>query len=79
EISDTGSGIIPDDLPKIFEPFFTTRTTGTGLGLAIVRKAIHDHGGSITACSEPGKGTLFVISLPLDSSSESATSQYRLR
>ncbi len=66
EISDTGSGIAPGDLSKIFEPFFTTRTTGTGLGLAIVRKAIHDHGGQITTRSEPGKGTRFVISLPLD-------------
>jgi len=65
EISDTGSGIAPGDLSKIFEPFFTTRTTGTGLGLAIVRKAIHDHGGQITTRSEPGKGTRFVISLPL--------------
>jgi PAS domain S-box-containing protein len=49
ELSDTGSGIAPADLSKIFEPFYTTRTTGTGLGLAIVRKAIHDHGGRITA------------------------------
>lgn len=66
ELSDTGSGIAPADLSKIFEPFYTTRTTGTGLGLAIVRKAIHDHGGRITARSEPGEGTRFVISLPLN-------------
>lgn len=65
ELSDTGSGVAPGDLSKIFEPFYTTRTTGTGLGLAIVRKAVHDHGGQITARSEPGKGTRFVISLPL--------------
>jgi len=66
ELSDTGSGIAPGELSKIFEPFYTTRTTGTGLGLAIVRKAIHDHGGSIAARSELGKGTQFVINLPLD-------------
>ncbi|MDQ3134432.1 MAG: ATP-binding protein, partial [Acidobacteriota bacterium] len=71
EISDTGSGIAPDALPKIFERFYTTRTTGTGLGLAIVRQTIHDHGGQITARSEPGQGTRFVIKLPLDSKRQS--------
>lgn len=65
ELSDTGNGIAPAELPKIFEPFYTTRSTGTGLGLAIVRKAIHDHGGSITARSDLGAGTQFVINLPL--------------
>ncbi|HEX7177837.1 MAG TPA: ATP-binding protein [Pyrinomonadaceae bacterium] len=65
EVRDTGAGIAPDKLPKIFDPFFTTRTTGTGLGLAIVQKTIHDHGGTITARSEPGKGTAFLIALPL--------------
>lgn len=65
EVRDTGSGITPDKLPRIFDPFFTTRTTGTGLGLAIVQKTIHDHGGTITARSEPGKGTAFIIALPL--------------
>lgn len=65
ELSDTGNGIAPGELPKIFEPFYTTRSAGTGLGLAIVRKAIHDHGGQITARSEPGVGTQFVINLPL--------------
>ncbi|MGB8507233.1 MAG: ATP-binding protein, partial [Pyrinomonadaceae bacterium] len=66
ELSDTGNGIAPGELQKIFEPFYTTRTTGTGLGLAIVRKAIHDHGGSITARSNLGEGTQFVINLPLE-------------
>ncbi|HEX8139647.1 MAG TPA: ATP-binding protein [Pyrinomonadaceae bacterium] len=70
EIKDTGAGIAPDDLPKIFEPFFTTRTTGTGLGLAIVRKTIHDHGGSVTAHSEKGRGTTFIINLPVKGSEE---------
>lgn len=65
EVRDTGAGITPDKLPRIFDPFFTTRTTGTGLGLAIVQKTIHDHGGTITARSEPGKGTAFIIALPL--------------
>lgn len=65
EISDTGCGIAPENLTRIFEPFFTTRTTGTGLGLAIARKAVHDHGGSITAHSAIDQGTTFVIHLPL--------------
>lgn len=65
EISDDGAGIAPDNLTKIFEPFFTTRNTGTGLGLAIVRKTIHDHGGTINARSVEGKGTTFVINLPV--------------
>lgn len=64
ELTDTGNGIAPGELPKIFEPFYTTRPAGTGLGLAIVRKAVHDHGGSITARSEPGAGTQFLINLP---------------
>lgn len=70
EISDDGVGIAPDNLPKIFEPFFTTRTTGTGLGLAIVRKTIHDHGGTINARSIHGKGTTFIINLPVKNGDE---------
>ncbi|HKP85834.1 MAG TPA: ATP-binding protein, partial [Blastocatellia bacterium] len=69
EFSDTGAGIAPENLSKVFEPFFTTRAAGTGLGLAIVRKAIHDHGGTIAVHSELGKGTTFVIDLPLESKS----------
>jgi PAS domain S-box-containing protein len=65
EFSDTGTGIAPGNLSRIFEPFFTTRTTGTGLGLAVVRKTIHDHGGTITARSVVGKGTAFIIDLPV--------------
>jgi PAS domain S-box-containing protein len=65
EFSDTGTGIAACNLSRIFEPFFTTRTAGTGLGLAIVRKTIHDHGGTITARSEIGKGTAFIIELPV--------------
>jgi signal transduction histidine kinase len=67
QISDTGSGIAPENLNKIFEPFFTTRPDGIGLGLAIVQKTIHDHGGVITARSDPGKGATFIINLPLES------------
>ena len=65
-VSDTGTGIPKDILPKIFDPFFTTKETGkgTGLGLATVRSITKSHGGFLTVHSEPGKGTLFSVYLP---------------
>ncbi|MFA5242737.1 MAG: ATP-binding protein [Sulfuricella sp.] len=67
EISDSGSGIAPDILPRIFEPFFTTRPvgTGTGLGLSAAFNIIAQHQGRIEAESTPGKGTLVRIRLPI--------------
>ncbi|MDQ3668416.1 MAG: ATP-binding protein [Acidobacteriota bacterium] len=65
EVSDTGRGIAPEDIAKVFEPYYSTKETGTGLGLAIVRKAIDDHGGTISVTSKPGSGTTFTITLPL--------------
>jgi signal transduction histidine kinase len=65
-ITDTGSGIAPDDLPHIFEPFFTSgKHRGTGLGLAICRNIIEAHGGDIHLTSPAGKGTTARIWLPL--------------
>ena len=64
EVSDTGCGISPDNIPKVFEPYFSTKETGTGLGLAIVKKAIEDHGGTICVDSKQGTGTTFTITLP---------------
>jgi signal transduction histidine kinase len=66
-ISDTGSGISPDVLPRIFEAYYTTRPQGRGLGLPTARKIIEAHKGSISVVSEPGKGTSFEIRLPLQS------------
>jgi len=63
-VSDTGRGIEPDNLPKIFEPYFSTKETGTGLGLAIVKKSVEDHDGSISVESKPGEGTTFTVELP---------------
>jgi PAS domain S-box-containing protein len=65
DISDTGSGISPDLLPRIFEPFVTMREDGTGLGLAISTQIIHQHGGTIAVQSQPGSGSTFTIELPL--------------
>jgi signal transduction histidine kinase len=66
EISDTGSGIPPENLNRIFEPFFTTKEVGkgTGLGLSISYEVIKKHKGVIDVKSEIGKGTTFIVSLP---------------
>lgn len=66
KISDTGCGISKEDLPKIFEPFFSTKgQKGTGLGLAVIWGIIDNHNGTINVESELGKGTDFIIRLPL--------------
>jgi len=64
-VTDTGCGIPPEALDKVFVPFYTTKEKGTGLGLAISQKIIENHGGGIFIRSTPGKGTTFVISIPL--------------
>lgn len=66
-VRDTGSGIAPGVMEHIFEPFYTTKGVGmgTGLGLSVVRGIVKSHGGAITARSEPGKGALFTVYLPL--------------
>lgn len=64
-ISDEGTGIPEDHRDKIFEPDFTTKSGGMGLGLAIVENIIIGHGGSIKVESEMGRGTQFIIMLPL--------------
>ncbi len=64
EFTDTGKGIIAENLSRIFNPFFTTRQQGTGLGLSITQRIIEQHGGDINVISTPGKGTIFNISLP---------------
>ncbi|WP_179890051.1 MULTISPECIES: HAMP domain-containing sensor histidine kinase [unclassified Streptomyces] len=70
EVTDTGSGIPSDDLPRVFDRFWraeksrSRRTGGSGLGLAIVRKLVEAHGGTVDATSVEGEGSTFVLRLP---------------
>ena len=70
KIADNGSGISKEDLPRIFEPFYSTKgQKGTGLGLAVIWGIIDNHDGTINVESESGKGTNFLILLPLNNHS----------
>ncbi|MEO9210408.1 MAG: ATP-binding protein, partial [Ginsengibacter sp.] len=62
KISDNGIGMDKTHMDRLFEPYFTTKEHGNGLGLANSQNIILGHGGSVTAESEPGKGTSFIIS-----------------
>ncbi|MHA1450596.1 MAG: ATP-binding protein, partial [Candidatus Hodarchaeales archaeon] len=63
--TDTGEGIQAANLKKLFEPLFTTKIKGIGLGLAISKTLVEKHGGSIIASSNLGKGSTFIVKLPI--------------
>ncbi len=69
-IADDGPGISRENLSRIFNPFFTTKEVGkgTGLGLSICHGIVAEHGGSLHARSQLGKGATFVVELPIDGS-----------
>jgi len=73
-ITDTGTGIPAEHLPRIFEPFFTTRHDqgGTGLGLAICHRVVTDSGGRLAVKSQVGHGTEFTIDLPICNTEQEA-------
>jgi signal transduction histidine kinase len=66
EVSDTGVGLTREECERLFTPYYTSKQHGTGLGLAIVQSVVSDHGGTISVQSEPGKGTTFLIELPIN-------------
>lgn len=77
EVSDTGCGIPPEMLSRIFDPFFTTKEAGdgTGLGLSVVQNILISHGGFIEAESAVGRGSRFLVYLPVTSQLPAAAAQ----
>ena len=63
EVIDTGIGLTQEEIERLFTPYYTTKHHGTGLGLAIVQSVVADHKGTVSAESEPGKGTTFRMEL----------------
>jgi signal transduction histidine kinase len=64
-VTDSGPGIAPENRPKIFFPYFTTKQKGTGLGLSGAQKIILSQGGNISFRTELGKGTTFIVTMPV--------------
>jgi signal transduction histidine kinase len=64
-VIDTGAGIPPEAMENLFKPFFSTKPGGSGLGLPTARKVLEAHGGSLSAQSQPGRGTCFTMRLPI--------------
>lgn len=65
KITDSGIGIQPEHIDKLFQPYFTGKKNGMGLGLASTHAIVKAHNGNISVSSIPGKGTTFIVSLPV--------------
>lgn len=65
KVRDTGTGISPDSIPKLFHPLYTTKARGIGLGLVVVKNLTEANEGKVEVESELGKGTSFIVSLPV--------------
>jgi signal transduction histidine kinase len=75
-VTDTGVGVPPESLERIFRPFYTTKRGGTGLGLSLCRRIIRQHGGTFTVESKLGKGSRFIIRLPMREAVEESREIY---
>lgn len=64
-VIDTGAGIAPDRIERVFQPYFSTKKGGTGLGLPTARRIVGEHGGTLSVHSDIGRGSDFVIVLPV--------------
>ena len=65
KVSDSGPGISAENMEKMFYPFFTTKKHGSGVGLSMARKVVDRHRGLMDVESEPGKGAVFTVRLPM--------------
>ncbi len=74
-VTDEGTGISPEDLPRIFDPFFTTKASGSGLGLSSSQAIVAGHGGGITVASTVGEGTTFAVYLPASTATPRARAE----
>jgi signal transduction histidine kinase len=82
-VSDTGSGIAPENIQRIYDPFFTTKNSpregqprGTGLGLSVTYGIIQEHAGKIRVESHPGSGTTFTLDFPLSRKGVHSKAEY---
>src|ERR1035438_2094448 len=76
DVTDSGRGISPQNLPNIFRPFFTTKGNGTGLGLSLARRIVEEHHGRIEVSSIVGKGSKFTVLLPFQAPDREAASHF---
>ena len=72
-VADNGCGMTEEQMSKIFEPYYTTKSSGTGLGLTVLFKIMKQHEGDVTVHSTPGKGSEFILQIPVPS-----TERFRL-
>jgi len=84
-VTDSGKGISAEHLKKIFDPFFTTKgplgksdIQGTGLGLSVCYTLVSKHGGTIYSESAKGKGTKFIITLPIKKGKNSKVPEFAI-
>ncbi len=78
-VSDAGRGMREEELARIFRPGYTTKPSGSGYGLSVAANVVREHNGTIRVESEPGRGTTFIIELPLNLDVDKEQTRMRLR